>query len=78
MPSKEAKTHFWALLDAVQREPITIEKKGRPVAVIMSENEYEAYEALKLEALKRDLTAGIAQADRGELLNSEEAFKGLL
>ena len=78
MPSTEAKTHFGALLDAAQRGPITIEKKGRPVAVIMSENEYENYQALKIEALQRDLTAGIRQADRGELLNSDEAFEGLL
>lgn len=78
MPSAEAKTHFGALLDVAQREPVTIEKKGRPVAVIMSENEYETYQALKIEALQRDLTAGIKQADRGELLNSDEAFEGLL
>jgi prevent-host-death family protein len=78
MPSTEAKTHFGALLDAAQREPVIIEKKGRPVAVIMSEIEYEAYEALKLEALQRDLTAGIEQANRGELLDSDEAFEGLL
>lgn len=78
MPSTEAKTHFGALLDAAQREPITIEKKGRPVAVIMSENEYEAYESLKIESLQRDLTAGIEQADRSELQNSDEAFAGLL
>ena len=76
--STKAKTHFGALLDATQREPITIEKKGRPVAVIMSKIEYEAYESLKLEALQRDLTAGIEQADRGELINSDEAFEGLL
>ena len=78
MSSTEAKTHFGALLDAAQREPITIEKKGHPVAVIISESEYEAYETLKIEALQRDLTAGIKQADQGELLNSDEAFKELL
>ena len=78
MASTKAKTHFGALLDATQREPITIEKKGRPVAVIMSKIEYEAYESLKLEALQRDLTAGIEQADRGELINNDEAFEGLL
>ena len=78
MPSTKAKTHFGALLDATQGEPITIEKKGRPVAVIMSKIEYEAYGSLKLEALQRDLTSGIEQADRGELLYSDEAFEGLL
>ncbi|WP_341327893.1 type II toxin-antitoxin system Phd/YefM family antitoxin [Methylotuvimicrobium sp. KM2] len=78
IPSTEAKTHFGALLDAAQRHPVMIEKKGRPVAVIMSEHEYEAYEALKLQALQRDLSAGIQQADQGELLDSDEAFAGLV
>ena len=36
MTSTEAKTHFGALLDMAQRNPVTIEKKGRPVAVLLS------------------------------------------
>jgi len=40
--------------------------------------EYKAHEKLKLEALQRDLKAGIQQADQGELLDSEEVFKDLL
>ena len=35
------------LLDTAQREPITIEKKGRPVAVILSIADYERLEALE-------------------------------
>ncbi len=43
----EAKNRFGELLEAVHREPIEIDKKGRPVAVILS---YDTYQEMK-EAL---------------------------
>ena len=73
--SAEAKSHFGALLDTAQREPVMIEKKGRPVA---SCEEYKAHESLKLEALRRDLQAGLEQAERGDLMDGETAFQGLI
>ena len=48
IPATEAKTNFGALLDSTQREPVTISKKGRQVAVLMSAQEFEEQEALKL------------------------------
>ena len=78
MTSTEAKTHFGALLDIAQRNPVTIQKKGRPVAVILSESEYKAYQQLKLQVLQNDLNAGIQQADQGLLIDSDTAFKGLI
>ena len=61
--AKEAKIHFGQLLDTAQREPVTIEKHGRPVAVIMSSHEYEE---LKLARLREKLAIGEEQANRGE------------
>ncbi len=37
----DVKNKFGQMLEAVMSEPITIEKKGRPVAVMMSIAEYE-------------------------------------
>lgn len=76
--STEAKSNFGALLDAAQRGPVTIEKKGRPVAVMISYEDYQNHEILKLESLRHDLMAGILQADKGELVDSEQAFHGLI
>lgn len=39
--SFDAKSSFGQLLDAVQRAPVTITKKGRPAAVVMSIEDYE-------------------------------------
>ena len=35
MTSVEAQNHFGMLLDMVQREPVTITRRGRPVACLM-------------------------------------------
>lgn len=39
--AKEAKARFGQLIDIARREPVTIEKHGRPVAVIISIEDYE-------------------------------------
>ena len=38
--SREAKEGFGALIDTVQREPVTILKNGRPSAIMVSPEEY--------------------------------------
>jgi len=71
--AKEAKNNFGEMMDTVQREPVTIEKHGRPVAVIMSAKEYEK---IKLERLRAKLAIAEAQADRGEFV--EQSLEELL
>ena len=44
LAAAEAKNKFGQLLDMAQRAPVTIEKKGRPVAVIMSLEDYKHFE----------------------------------
>ncbi|HBV77421.1 MULTISPECIES: type II toxin-antitoxin system Phd/YefM family antitoxin [Vibrio] len=60
-----AKTKFGDLLLKVQREPIQISKNGSPVAVVMSCEEFEQLENLKMMMIKsrfeqaeNDITAG--------------------
>jgi hypothetical protein len=48
MPS--TKGHFGTLLDMEQRFAVIIEKKDRPVAVMIAESEYLAYQLLKVKA----------------------------
>jgi len=42
MTSAEAQNHFGAMLDAAQREPVTITRRGRPVAFLVSPEEFTA------------------------------------
>jgi prevent-host-death family protein len=46
MSAKDAKNGFGLLIDTALVEPVTIEKHGRPVVVVMS---VEEYERLKIE-----------------------------
>ncbi len=61
--ASEAKTHFGELLDNAQREPVTVSKQGRPVAVMMS---IQDYEEIKLSHLRAHLSIGEEQITRGE------------
>jgi prevent-host-death family protein len=75
--STEAKTNFGALLTAAQRAPITIEKNGQPVAVIIAHEDYENYTRMLIKDFDEKLKLSIEQADRGELIDGEEAFRQL-
>ena len=72
--AKEAKTHFGELMDTVQREPVSIQKYGRPVAVIMSAEEYKQF---KLERLRARLSIGEIQLDRGHAVDGRTFFQEL-
>lgn len=73
--AKEAKNNFGEMMDTVQREPITIEKHGRPVAVVMSVREYKK---LKLDRLRVEVKKGIDELDKGEGTDGETFFKEIL
>jgi prevent-host-death family protein len=59
MSAKDAKNHFGELLLEAQKAPVTIEKNGRPVAVLYSYEDHHHVEQAKLEWLK----AAIAESD---------------
>jgi len=67
MTATEAAKGFGQLVDEAQAEPITIEKNGRPVAVIYSYREAQEIEALKLAELKRFVAEGIEDSKAGNV-----------
>ncbi|MBF0604142.1 MAG: type II toxin-antitoxin system Phd/YefM family antitoxin [Nitrospirae bacterium] len=77
LAAKEAKNHFGQWMDQAQREPMTIEKNGPPAVVVISMEGYRQGEQWKLEKLQSDLDAGIAQANRKELLDGDQVFNEL-
>jgi len=77
--AREARANFGELMDIAQRDPISIEKHGRPVAVLMSAIEYEK---LKLNLLQAKVSVGFKQLDQGEqselsVLEIMEKAKGI-
>lgn len=57
MSAKDAKYGFGRLIDLARFEPVTVEKHGRPVVVVMAVEEYE-----RLSGKKEKLRSGAAAA----------------
>ena len=72
MSANAAKSRFGQLLDTTQREPVTIEKHGRPVAVIMSKAIFDEFEALKLERLRAEVRVGLEALAEGEFVEVDD------
>jgi len=61
----DAKARFGQLLDTARREPVVIERDGRAVAVVVSKEEYDALNAIKLRQLRTEIDLGLADLERG-------------
>jgi prevent-host-death family protein len=67
MTAKDAKNHFGELLMEAQKAPVTIEKNGKPVAVLYSYEDHHHIEQAKLEWLKAAIAEGDADVAAGRV-----------
>jgi len=77
LSANEAKTQFGDMLLKVQRAPVQINKNGKPVAVVISMEEYESIEALKLRFLQSRATQAKADIVAGNTVDGETFFNDL-
>ena len=63
----EASKAFGQLVDDVQSESVTIERNGRPVAVVYSYDEAQRLEAMRAAHLDALIQEGINAADEGRI-----------
>lgn len=82
LAAREAKRQFGHLIDTSQREPVTIERHGRAVSVVVSKHDYDEMQAqlaeargwaetnhlLSTKANRAHLMESIAQGERGEVV----------
>ena len=54
-------------------KPVTIEKHGRPVAVLVSKEEFDESQARKLEMLRAEVQRGIDAIESGGFSEYKEA-----
>ena len=73
----EASNRFGQLLDLARQEPVTIEKKGRAVAVILSVEEYNRMESAIQGFQDQRLKESIADMELGKVLPASEVFASL-
>ena len=65
MTSVEAQNHFGMLLDSAQREPVTITRRGRPVAYLLSPQEFAALSQGVAHETTRDVLAAFRGSGKG-------------
>lgn len=68
--STEAKQRFAAVLDAAQREPVTIRRQNREVAVVLSTQEYDRLRGLNVQEFENFCDA-VAERAKGRGLNEQ-------
>ncbi len=78
LTANEAKTHFGDMLLKAQRAPIQINKNGKPVAIVISVDEHESNEALKLRLLKLRASQAKADATADNIPDGETFFDELV
>ncbi|MDF2867716.1 MAG: prevent-host-death family protein [Gammaproteobacteria bacterium] len=78
LSANEAKTHFGDLLLKVQREPVQINRNGKPVAVVLSVDDYLNLEALKMQQLKARVEQAKEDVIAGRTVDGNTFFDNLL
>jgi prevent-host-death family protein len=78
LSANAAKTHFGDLLLKVQREPIQIKRNGKAVAVVLSVEDYEHLETLKMNMLQKRVLQAAAEIKAGRLTNGDQFFDDVL
>jgi PHD/YefM family antitoxin component YafN of YafNO toxin-antitoxin module len=69
--ANQAKTHFGAFLDQVQREPVQVLKRDRVVGVMVSAQDYEAMRNFYANRLQVTLAQNAASAAAQGLTEDE-------
>lgn len=77
LTASDAKREFGDVLLKAQSAPVTINKNGKPVAVVVSFAEYEQLEACKEAQLKAAIQAGIADIAAGRVSAGDDVIKRL-
>lgn len=77
MNATDAKREFGEVLLKAQKEPVFINKNGKPVAVMLSAADYEALSALKEASLKKELQIGLDDLKAGRVLEGSAAMERL-
>jgi len=77
LTANEAKTQFGDMLLKAQRAPVQINKNGKPVAVVISMDEYEGIEALKVRLLQSKAVQAKSDIEAGNTVDGETFFDAL-
>ena len=75
--ANEAKNRFGEIILKSQREPVKLTRSGKPIAVIVSIDEYNATEELKLRYVRDHIQAALADIENGNVEDGDAFFQDL-
>jgi prevent-host-death family protein len=78
LTAQEARVRFGDLLLKSQKGPVQITRSGKPISVIMSAEDYETLEAMKMDHLKDKLARAQNDIDNGKVVDGPTFFDNLL
>lgn len=70
--AREAKQGFGEVLMKAQKEPVCINKNGKPTAYMISVDEFEGFQAYRTELLHKKLDEGLADIKAGRVVDGPE------
>jgi prevent-host-death family protein len=71
--AKEAKNRFGQLIDDAQRQPVTVEKNGRPFVVVQSFEDFQISQQLKMTSLRAAIDEARAEYADGHGMPFDQA-----
>jgi len=77
LTANKAKTHFGELLLKAQSAPVQIDKNGKPVAIMVSIEQFQASERAKLEMLKARMKIAEYEIENGLYSDGDDFFEKL-
>ena len=73
MAAKDAKNRFGQLIDDAQRQPVTVEKNGRPFVVVQSFDDFQVAQQHKMASLRTAIEVAREEYDKGEGIPFDQA-----
>ena len=76
--ANEAKNRFSEVILMSQKEPVKVTRSGKPVAVIVSIDEYNATEELKLRYVREYVQEAFTDIENGNVEDGDTFFQDLI
>jgi len=77
MNATDAKREFGEILLKAQKEPVAINKNGKPVAVMISAADYEILVSLNEDWLKAEMQKGMDDIKAGRVVEGKDVMQRL-
>ena len=78
LTAQEASVRFGELLLKSQKGPVQITRSGKPISVMVSADDYEAIEKLKMRYLKEKLARSKDDMEKGWVADGATFFDNLV